>query len=51
VVYISCNPETQARDLAWLCPLGYSVQRIQPVDMFPHTTHVECVALMSRAEK
>ena len=50
VVNISCNPETQARDLAWLCPLGYSVQRIQPVDMFPHTTHVETVVLLSKGE-
>lgn len=51
IVYISCNPETQARDLAWLCPLGYRVRRIQPVDMFPHTNHVECVVLMSRMVK
>ncbi len=50
VVYISCNPETQARDLDYLCGRGYLVQKIQPVDMFPHTDHVECVALMSRVK-
>ena len=43
IVYISCNPETQARDLAFLCKNGYTVKKIQPVDMFPHTNHVECV--------
>ncbi len=50
VVYISCNPETQARDLEYLCARGYAVQKIQPVDMFPHTNHVETVVLMSRVE-
>lgn len=46
VVYISCNPETQARDLSFLTRKGYKVKRIQPVDMFPHTEHVETVALL-----
>jgi 23S rRNA (uracil1939-C5)-methyltransferase len=50
VVYISCNPETQARDLDYLCGRGYLVQKIQPVDMFPHTDHVETVVLMSRVK-
>ena len=50
VVYVSCNVETQARDLAFLCKNGYKVGRIQPVDMFPHTNHVECVVLLSRKE-
>ncbi|MDR2816947.1 MAG: 23S rRNA (uracil(1939)-C(5))-methyltransferase RlmD [Proteiniphilum sp.] len=47
IVYVSCNPATQARDL---CPLnaGYKVTRIQPVDMFPHTHHVENVVLLER---
>ncbi len=49
IVYISCNPETQARDLLTLAKGGYKVKKIQPVDMFPHTAHVECVVLMSRA--
>ena len=42
VVYISCNPATQARDLAMLDE-KYTVTRIQPVDMFPHTLHIENV--------
>lgn len=48
MVYISCNPETLARDLSVLVKGKYKVQKIQPVDMFPHTKHVECVALLSR---
>ncbi len=48
VVYISCNPETQARDLSFLTRKGYKVRRIQPVDMFPHTEHVETVALLEQ---
>ncbi|MDD7613969.1 MAG: 23S rRNA (uracil(1939)-C(5))-methyltransferase RlmD, partial [Clostridiaceae bacterium] len=48
IVYISCNPETQARDLAYLTRNGYKVKKIQPVDMFPHTTHVETVVLLVR---
>lgn len=51
-VYVSCNPETLARDLEYLTKHSdYRVQKIQPVDMFPHTAHVECVVLMSRVEK
>jgi 23S rRNA (uracil1939-C5)-methyltransferase len=45
VVYVSCNPATQARDLQLLDPL-YKVLRLQPVDMFPHTHHIENVALL-----
>ena len=48
VVYISCNPETQARDLSYLTRKGYKVKKIQPVDMFPHTEHVETVVLLER---
>lgn len=48
IVYISCNPETQARDLSFLTRKGYKVRRIQPVDMFPHTEHVETVVLLSK---
>ena len=49
VVYISCNPETQQRDLRYLTSKGpYRVTRIQPVDMFPHTNHVETVALLQK---
>ena len=43
IIYVSCNPATQARDLQLLAE-GYRVGRIQPVDMFPHTQHVENIA-------
>lgn len=48
VVYISCNPETLARDLEFLVKKGYGVKRIIPVDMFPHTGHVETLVLLSK---
>ena len=48
IVYVSCNVETQARDLRFLCRNGYKVRKIQPVDMFPHTAHVECVVQLIR---
>ena len=48
VVYISCNPETQARDLKYLKKKGYTVRKIQPVDMFPMTGHVETVVRLQR---
>ena len=48
VVYVSCNPETLARDLQYLRQNSrYRVQKIQPVDMFPHTQHIECVVKLS----
>ena len=48
VVYISCNPETLARDLTFLVKNSYKVRKIQPVDMFPFTNHVETVVLLSQ---
>ena len=51
VVYISCNPETLARDMYILIKGGYKAEMIQPVDMFPHTRHVETVVLMSRVDR
>ena len=49
VIYISCNPETLARDLRYLTKMGpYRMVGAQPVDMFPQTPHVETVVLMSR---
>lgn len=50
IVYISCNIETQARDLEFLEANGYKVRRMQPVDMFPYTSHIECVALLTAAD-
>lgn len=46
IIYISCNPETLARDLEYLEKKGYKVRKIQPVDMFPQTNHVEVVTLL-----
>ena len=48
VVYVSCNPETLARDLYTLTKGGYKVKKIQPVDMFPFTGHVECAVSLER---
>jgi 23S rRNA (uracil1939-C5)-methyltransferase len=49
LVYVSCEPSTQARDVALLVRGGYRVRRAAVVDMFPHTYHVECVALLERS--
>ncbi|MFZ5651600.1 MAG: 23S rRNA (uracil(1939)-C(5))-methyltransferase RlmD [Bacillota bacterium] len=48
VVYVSCDPGTLARDLGIMSGSGYSVEEVQPVDMFPWTRHVECVAKICR---
>ena len=50
VVYISCNPSTAARDAAWLGQHGYRAEKVQPVDLFPRTKHVECVIALSKGE-
>jgi 23S rRNA (uracil1939-C5)-methyltransferase len=49
IVYVSCNPATQARDLA-LLHAKYTVTKIQPVDMFPHTLHIENVVQLKRTD-
>lgn len=46
IVYISCNPETLARDLTYFTKNGYKAKKIQPVDMFPHTNHIECLVCL-----
>jgi 23S rRNA (uracil1939-C5)-methyltransferase len=48
VVYVSCNPTTLAPNAAQLVQDGYTLERVKPVDMFPQTPHIECVALLSR---
>ncbi|MDI9217904.1 MULTISPECIES: 23S rRNA (uracil(1939)-C(5))-methyltransferase RlmD [Clostridium] len=48
IVYVSCDPSTLARDLKILEEKGYRTKIVQPVDMFPHTSHVECVALIEK---
>ena len=48
IVYVSCNIETQSRDLKILKQNGYKVEHIEPVDMFPHTNHIECICKLSK---
>lgn len=48
IIYVSCDPATLARDLNLLCPAGYQISRVIPVDMFPQTSHIETVVLLER---
>ena len=50
VLYISCGPDTFARDLALFKKQGYEISSVQPVDLFPRTAHVECIAFLTRKE-
>ena len=50
VVYISCNPSTFARDVKLFSEKGYVLKKLQAVDMFPQTSHVECIALIQRVK-
>ena len=49
IVYISCNPATQARDLEWMSE-KYDIKAVQPIDMFPHTSHVENIVLLEKSK-
>ena len=51
IVYVSCNPTTLAPNAAQLAEAGYTLRRVRPVDMFPQTPHVECVALLERSSE
>ncbi len=51
IVYVSCDPATLARDLKLLCAGGYKLQKVQPVDQFPHSVHIENVCLLLRKGK
>jgi 23S rRNA (uracil1939-C5)-methyltransferase len=51
IVYVSCDPSTLARDLRILCDHGYQLTSAQPVDMFPFTSHIECVATCERVAR
>jgi tRNA/tmRNA/rRNA uracil-C5-methylase (TrmA/RlmC/RlmD family) len=48
IVYVSCNPSTQARDTEVLAESGYALKKISLVDQFPHTSHIESVALFEK---
>ncbi len=48
LLYISCNPATFARDAKTIRAAGYEISEVHPVDMFPHTRHIELAALFSR---
>jgi 23S rRNA (uracil1939-C5)-methyltransferase len=48
LVYVSCNPTTLAPNAAQLTEAGYTLKRVRPVDMFPQTPHIECVALIEK---
>jgi 23S rRNA (uracil1939-C5)-methyltransferase len=48
LVYVACDPATQARDVAFFVQEGYELKAVQPLDMFPQTKHIEAVALLER---
>jgi 23S rRNA (uracil1939-C5)-methyltransferase len=48
IAYLSCDPDTLGRDLAWLAGRGYRAERVTPYDMLPHTPHVEALAIIRR---
>ena len=48
IIYVSCNPKSLVQDLVWLREFGYKVSKVQPIDQFPHTQHVETIALIQK---
>ena len=48
VIYVSCDPQTLARDLKIFTDAGFRINEIQPIDMFPQTQHIECVTTLTR---
>jgi len=50
IVYVSCNPTTLAPNAAQLVEAGWVLRKVRPVDMFPQTHHIECVALLERVD-
>ena len=48
VIYVSCNPTTQARDVREFINSNYIMGKVQPIDMFPHTHHIECVITLDK---
>lgn len=50
ITYVSCNPATMARDIKRYQELGYDLKKVQPVDLFPHTHHIECVSLLEKGK-
>lgn len=50
IVYVSCSPKSLAQDMVWLRDYGYELTTVQPVDQFPHTTHVEAVVLLTKVK-
>lgn len=50
VIYVSCNPKSLAEDLTWMRDLGYELKTVQPIDQFPHTLHVESIALLEKVK-
>ncbi|MBJ7347827.1 MAG: 23S rRNA (uracil(1939)-C(5))-methyltransferase RlmD, partial [Thermoleophilaceae bacterium] len=51
IVYVSCNPTTLAPNLQQMCEVGYELKRVRPVDMFPHTPHIEVVAQLDLVDE
>jgi 23S rRNA (uracil1939-C5)-methyltransferase len=48
ILYVSCNPATLARDLEYLTKDDYKLEKVLPIDMFPQTGHIECLAYLKR---